>query len=91
VGVPGAGLTSFTRPTGSFDPENSGRPVSLKPGLLSASELRGPTTAGGAAMPISPAHAGMLGQGKGENAKEDIQHARIVLTAEHESVNKRLS
>ncbi|GAY17800.1 PPE domain-containing protein [Mycobacterium sp. shizuoka-1] len=79
-GVPGAGLTSYTRPTSSFAPENSGRPTSLKTGLLSAAEVR-PTTApmGGGAMPMSPAHAGMLGQGKGENSKDDVAHARIVV------------
>ena len=80
-GVPGAGLTSYTRPTSSFAPENSGRPTSLKTGLLSAAEVRGPTSAGmgGGAMPMSPAHAGMLGQGKGENSKDDVAHARIVV------------
>jgi len=90
-GVPGAGLTSFTRPTGSFEPENSGRPISLKTGLLSASELRGPTTTAGGAMPISPAQAGMLGHGKGENSKDDVQHARIVLAAGTAPVQNRLS
>jgi hypothetical protein len=80
-GMPGAGLTSYTRPTSSFAPENSGRPTSLKTGLLSAAEVRGPTAApmGGGAMPMSPAGAGMLGQGKGENSKDDVAHARIVM------------
>lgn len=80
AGGPAAALTSFTRPTSSFGSENSGRPVGLKTGLLSATELRGPTTTGGAAVPISPAHAGMLGQGKGYGAKDSVQHARIVRT-----------
>ena len=31
-------------------------------------------------MPISPAQAGMLGHGKGENAKDEVALARIVLT-----------
>ncbi|TGD84498.1 PPE domain-containing protein [Mycolicibacterium sp. CH28] len=80
-GLPGAGMTSYTRPTSSFAPENSGRPTSLKTGLLSAAEVRGPasTGMGGSAMPMSPAHAGMLGQGKGENSKDDVAHARIVV------------
>jgi hypothetical protein len=79
-GMPGAGLTSYTRPTSSFAPENSGRPTSLKTGLLSAAEVR-PTAApmGGGAMPMSPASAGMLGHGKGENSKDDVAHARIVM------------
>jgi hypothetical protein len=80
-GVPGAGLTSYTRPTSSFAPESSGRPTSLKTGLLSAAEVRGPTTSpmGGGAMPMSPAHAGMLGQGKGENSKDDVARAQVVV------------
>jgi hypothetical protein len=80
--MPGAGLTSYTRPTSSFAPENSGRPTSLKTGLLSAAEVRGPTASpmgGGGAMPMSPANAGMLAHGKGENSKDDVAHARIVM------------
>jgi hypothetical protein len=80
-GYPGAGLTNYTRPTSSFAPENAGRPTSLKTGLLSATETRGPTMSGGggSAMPMSPAHAGMLGNGKGENEKDNVTHARIVV------------
>ena len=78
-GVPGAGLTSYTRPTSTFEPETSGRPVSLKAGLLSASDLRGPTTTTGPGpVPVSPAQAGMLGNSKGDNNKDEIQHARIL-------------
>lgn len=81
--VSGAGLTTYTRPTSSFAPDNSGRPAGLKSGLLSAAELRGPTTtAGGGALPVSPAQAGMLGPGKGDRAKEQVQQARIVLAAD---------
>lgn len=91
-GLPGAGLTSYTRPSSSFAPENSGRPTSLKTGLLSAAEVRGPTAApmGGGGMPMSPAHAGMLGQGKGENSKDEVAHARIVV-AEGPQRDPRLS
>ena len=79
-GFPGAGLTSYTRPTSSFAPENSGRPASLKTGLLSTTELRGPTTSGmGGGMPVSPAHAGMLAHGKSEDSKDEVAHARIVV------------
>jgi hypothetical protein len=81
-GMPGAGLTSYTRPTSSFAPENVGRPTGLKTGLLSASELRGPTMTGGGPMAVSPAQAGMLGQGKGEEAKGNVAHVRIVLNDE---------
>ena len=79
-GVPGSGLTSYTRPTSTFAPEHSGRPAGLNTGLLSTAEHRGPTTtAGGGPVPVSPAQAGMLGQGKAGGAKEDVAHARIVV------------
>ena len=42
-GFPGAGLTSYTRPTSSFEPETGGRPTSLRAGVLNAAEVRGPT------------------------------------------------
>ena len=35
-GFPGAGLTSYTRPTSSFEPETGGRPTSLRAGVLNA-------------------------------------------------------
>lgn len=91
-GFPGAGLTSYTRPTSSFAPETAGRPTGLKSGLLGAADLRGPTTsgAGGTAMPMSPARAGMLGHGKGESSKDDVAHARIVLGEDPQS-DPRLS
>jgi hypothetical protein len=80
--VPGPGLTSYTRPTSTFAPETSGRPVGLKSGLLSAADLRGSTTTtAGGPVPVSPAPAGMLGQSKGSDAKEDVSHARIVVPA----------
>lgn len=91
-GFPGAGLTSYTRPTSRFAPETAGRPTGLKTGLLGAGDLRGPTASGtgGAAMPMSPAHAGMLGHGKSENSKEDVVHARIALTQDLQP-DRRLS
>jgi len=85
-GAPAAALTSFTRPVSSFSPESSGRPAGLPSGLLSASELRGPTMSGaGGPMPISPAQAGMLGHGKGENGKSEVAVARIVLTSDRDT------
>lgn len=79
-GVSGAApLTSYTRPTSSFVPENSGRPVGLKPGLLSVTELRGPTTGGGTPVPMSPASAGMLGHSKDANDKDGVSVARVVV------------
>ncbi|GKU56909.1 hypothetical protein NJB14197_27690 [Mycobacterium montefiorense] len=81
-GFPGAGLTSYTRPTSSFEPEVGGRPTSLRAGVLNASELRGPTSPtstgmGGSAMPMSP--AGMLGHGKEGQADKDVTRARVVV------------
>lgn len=82
-GAAAPALTSFTRPTSSFAPENAGRPAGLPTGLLSGSEVRGPTASGmGGPVPVSPAQAGMLGQGRGDNARDDVAHARIVLTAD---------
>lgn len=78
VGFPGAGLTSYTRPTSSFAPENAGRPAALRAGFLSAAGLQGPTTSqAGIAAPVSSAGAGMLGHGKDESGKRDVAHARI--------------
>jgi hypothetical protein len=81
-GFPGAGLTSYTRPTSSFEPETGGRPTSLRAGMLNAAELRGPTSPtgtgmGGSAMPMSP--AGMLGRGKEGQADKDVTRARVVV------------
>lgn len=80
-GVPGATLTSYTRPTSSFEPETSGRPTGLRAGLLNAAEVRSPATSGavgGTAMPMSP--AGMLARGSGGDSDEQIvTHARIVV------------
>ncbi|CDO86108.1 hypothetical protein AWC29_29135 [Mycobacterium triplex] len=81
-GFPGAGLTSYTRPTSSFEPETGGRPTSLRAGVLNASELRGPaspttTAMGGSPMPMSP--AGMLAQGKEGQADKDVTRARVVV------------
>ncbi|HNM86050.1 MAG TPA: hypothetical protein PKI77_16190, partial [Mycobacterium sp.] len=69
------GLTQFTRPASSFEPEG-GRATGLKPGLLNPAEVRtGPVTGGGG----MPAPAGMLGRGQGEEDKKAVQHARIVV------------
>ena len=81
-GVPGAGLTSFTRPNSSFAPENSGgRPVGLKTGLLGAAELKAAAAAPmNGAMPVSPAHAGMLAQSKDSKDRDGVTHARVVMS-----------
>ncbi len=84
-GVSGAGqsgLTSYTRPVSSFEPEG-GRATGLRPGLLNPADLRAPITTGGSAaagMPVSP--AGMLGRSPGDGEKRDLQHARVVLAGD---------
>lgn len=84
-GSPAASLTSYTKPTSSFAPENVGRPIGLKPGLLST-DVRGPTTTVGAGgVPVSPGQAGMLGRGKGDGDKAGVQQARIVVPRDRSS------
>ena len=92
AGYPGAGLTSFTRPASTFEPDG-GRPTGLRPsGVLNAADLRGPTTTGtgGGAMPMSPASAGMLGRGESggsdKSAKDGVTHARLVVDRERQEV-----
>ena len=90
-GLPGAGLTSYTRPASSFAPENSGQPTGLKTGLLSSADLRGPTTTSGGSLPASPAPAGMLGgrgDGKGDETKDKMAHARIVMGGQPRSADR---
>ncbi|BBU20252.1 PPE domain-containing protein [Mycobacterium xenopi] len=86
VGYSGAGLTSFTRPASTFEPELGGRPTGLRAsGLVNAAQVSGPTTTtatGGGTMPVSPAAAGMLGRESGESDKEKVTHARIVVDAD---------
>jgi PPE-repeat protein len=82
VGYSGAGLTSFTQPTSTFAAEPGGRPTG-RAGVLSAAEMRSPTTRGigGTPMPVSP--AGMLAKGNGDSSREnDVTHARIVVDAD---------
>jgi PPE-repeat protein len=83
VGYPGAGLTSFTRPTSTFEPETAGRPTGLRPsGLLNVADVRGPTTTAataGPGMPVSPAAAGMSGRESIGEDKDKVTHARIVV------------
>ena len=78
----GAGLTSYTRPASTFEPETGGRPTGLRAGVsTNAAEIRSPTTSvgtGSSAMPMAP--AGMAARGSGDNSeKEAVAHARIVV------------
>ena len=88
-GLRAAGITSYIRPQGAFEPPNSGRPVGMKAGLLStatelqgpvstATELQGPvSTVPGGGMAPSPAQPGIGKREPGE--KGAVTQARIVL------------
>ncbi|GBE64052.1 hypothetical protein MFM001_05140 [Mycobacterium sp. MFM001] len=75
---PGAGLTSYTRPTNGFEPPTGGRPAGLRADTLGAlRELHGPTTspvAGGAPMPLS---AGVPAREGGGSEKKTVTRARL--------------
>ncbi|QLL07505.1 PPE domain-containing protein [Mycobacterium vicinigordonae] len=75
-GFPGAGMTSYTRPTSSFEAEG-GRAASLRASMLNAAEVRGPTVStGGAPMPMTP--TGMLARsGSGHESEKDVARARV--------------
>lgn len=81
---PGAGLTSYTRPTSSFEP--GGRPTSLRAGVLNAAEVHGPTVSsgmGGTPVPMTP--AGMLARGHGaESDKDAVTRVRVVVSEDVE-------
>lgn len=82
-GFPGAGLTSYTRPTSSFETEVGGRPTSLRAGVLNAEEVRGRTVSSAVGgTPMSMPSAGMLGRGGnsgGESDKDAVTRARVVV------------
>ncbi|MDT5137748.1 MAG: hypothetical protein QOD58_2010 [Mycobacterium sp.] len=77
AGFPGAGLTSYTRPTSSFEAPAGGRPTSLRAGVLNAAEVRGPmASTGGAPLPMTP--AGMLARGSDAEG-QDVARVRVVV------------
>ncbi|ORV06995.1 PPE domain-containing protein [Mycobacterium celatum] len=75
---PGAGLTSYTRPTNSFEAPTGGRPTGSRADSLGAlREVHGLTTtsvAGGAAMPLS---AGLPAREGGGPEKKSMTRARV--------------
>lgn len=77
--VSGAGLTSYTRPTSTFEPADGGRPM----GLRTVAATSGPTTTGGGmgGMPMAP----MAGRGNSEESNQQaaVAHARIVVAGDH--------
>jgi hypothetical protein len=44
---PGAGLTSYTRPASTFEPETGGLPTGLRTGVSNVAEIHSPTTPAG--------------------------------------------
>lgn len=83
-GYSGAGLTSYTRPAGTFTPERGGRPTG-RAGVLNAAELRGPTSTarGGSPVPLAP--AGMLGRPGASDGRDDVGRARVVVAESRRS------
>jgi hypothetical protein len=76
AGFPGAGLTSYTRPTSSFEAQAGGRPTSLRAGVLNAAEVRGPmASTGGAPVPMTP--GGMLAR-RNDAEGRDVARVRVV-------------
>ena len=75
----GAGLTSYTRPTSTFEPADGGRPV----GLRTVAATSGPTTTGGGmgGMPMAP--LGARGNSEESNQQAAVAHARVVVPGDH--------
>ncbi|HEY1841034.1 MAG TPA: PPE domain-containing protein [Mycobacterium sp.] len=75
----GAGLTSYTRPTSTFEPESGGRPT----GLRTVAATSSPTTSMGggmAGMPMAPMTAA---RGNGDDSNQQaVAHARIVVAGD---------
>jgi PPE family protein len=77
--VSGAGLTSYTRPTSTFEPADGGRPM----GLRTVAATSSPTTTGGGmgGMPMAP--MGARGNSEESNQQAAVAHARIVVAGDH--------
>jgi hypothetical protein len=73
----GAGLTSYTRPTSTFDPQTGGRPT----GLRTVAATSSPTTSMGSGMSGMPMAPGARGSG-GDSEKQAVTHARIVVAGD---------
>ncbi len=79
-GFPGAGLTSYTRPTSSFEPETGGRPTSLRAGVLNAAEVRGPTASTGMVRPDADDAGGHVGARQRRRVRKGwVTRARVVV------------
>ena len=76
--VSGAGLTSYTRPTSTFEPADGGRPTGLR---TVAATPGSPTSTGGmGGMPMAPLAA--RGNSEESNQQAAVAHARIVVAGE---------
>lgn len=79
IGAAPAGLTSYTRPTGGFGPDQGGRPTGLRAaGALVGTEPRAPVTPVGAA-PVASG-AGMLARPGGSVGASEV--ARVPVLSE---------
>jgi len=81
---PGAGLTSYTRPTSTFEPTTGGRPTGLRNVAYDASELPSPANSLGSGvtgMPMAPAATAARGNGDG-SSQQAVTHVRIVLAGD---------
>jgi hypothetical protein len=84
--VSGAGLTSYTRPTSTFEPDSGGRPM----GLRTVAATSGPTTSTGGGMggmPMAP----MAARGNSEESSQQgaVAHARIVVPGDPVDAEQR--
>jgi hypothetical protein len=77
----GAGLTSYTRPTSTFEPEPGGRPTGLRTVASNAPAVPTPTSRLGSGVNGMPMAPGALARGNGDNSAQqaDVTHARIVV------------
>ena len=80
-GLPGPGITSYSRPASSFVPEGAGRPLTATSGFLGVAESRGAATAGmgTGAIPMSPVGTRTPARGNDVGNQDDGLRARVVV------------
>lgn len=74
--LPGSGLTRYTKPLSGFESENSGRPVGVRGGPLSA-ELRGPGWSGVGVGPMPT--AGSVAAGRTTDERRETVETRLAV------------
>lgn len=80
----GAGLTSFTRPTSTFEPATGGRPTGLRTVGFNAAQISSPTNSMGSGvngMPMAPGALAARGNGD-DSGQHAVTHARIVVAGD---------